>query len=213
MAHARATALALLFALAAPACRATPGATRLDESAVARSIDPANAVLPAAELEVQPLELEGVRGGRIVFSVEASVEEVVETLLDFEHADGHRAWAVHHEPLSRTGQQATARWKFEGRGGLNPTVELQFDVAREGREAVVTYHLLKPAFGVAAFFGEYRVHPSTRARPTLLEETVFIDSGVTFANATQQEIAAGLREDARLLREWIRARGADGSGG
>ena len=164
----------------------------------------AQADLPAEELTVFPLDLEGVRGGRIVFSVDASSEIAVERLLDFDSAEGNRAWAKSYEVLERSPDRVRARWKFEGKLGLNPTCDLDFTLEQREGFTVIRYRQVEPVFGLAAFFGEYQIHPLEGGR-SLLSETIYIDSGVAFANATEEDIAAGLREDARLLRKWMQS--------
>ncbi len=75
----------------------------------------------------------------------------------------------------------------------------------------MTYAILEPGFGMAAFFGDYRIFPvDGDAERSILEERIFIDSGLMFANASAEDIEDGLREDADALRAWIRARRGEG---
>ena len=203
---ARATLACILLGLGA--CRSTPGATSLEaHEAVLTVPDLAAAELPAQELEVTPLDQEGVRGGRIAFTLDGSPSQVLEMLLDFEQASGRRIWARTYTLLSREEGVVTARWKFKGRFGINPTVVLEFRTQERPGALLVTYEILEPGFGMAAFFGDYRVFPvNGDAHRSILEERVFIDSGLTFANASAEDIQEGLREDAHALRAWIQVR-------
>jgi hypothetical protein len=196
--------------LGACACRSTPGATSLEPEAPGLTIpDLAAAELPAEELEVTPLDLEGVRGGLIAFTLDGSPSQVLEMLLDFEQASGKRIWARTYTLLSREDGVTTARWKFKGRLGINPTVVLEFRTEERREALVVTYEVLEPGFGMAAFFGDYRIFPvDGDADRSILEERVFIDSGLTFANASAEDLEDGLRDDADTLRAWIQVRRA-----
>lgn len=192
------------------ACRSTPGATSLEPHRPALTVpDLAAAELPADELEVTPLDLEGVRGGRIAFTLDGPADQVLEMLLDFEQASGRRIWARTYTLLSSEEGVVTARWKFKGRLGINPTVVLEFRTEERPEAWVVTYEVLEPGFGMAAFFGDYRIFPvSGDAGRSILEERVFIDSGLVFANASAEDLENGLREDADALRAWILVRRA-----
>jgi hypothetical protein len=161
----------------------------------------------AEDLEVRPLELKGVRGGEIALLIDGSPEQVSAMLLDFAHADGHRAWAREYRLLDSEGEEVRAEWRFEGKMGVDPTVELSFRRIAGVEPIVLRYELSETAFGLAAFFGDYRIQsvPGDPAR-SLLVERVFIDSGLFFVNASAEDIAAGLREDARLMRAWMRER-------
>lgn len=195
----------LVVALVAAGCR-SPGATQLGPEGLGfPPPDPRLASAPAEELAVEPLEQDGVRGGRVAFTVDRSPEEVLEMLLDFEGADGHRSWARKFELLERSQAVVRARWTFAGRLGMNPSVVIELTPERHGAATVVTYRVTEPAFGLAAFFGDYWILPLDTGG-SIVVERVFIDSGVVFANASARDIAAGLREDARRLREWAHIR-------
>ena len=189
-------------------CRSTPGAQGLGPHGPGLTLPALTAAeLPAQELEVTPLDLEGVRGGRIAFTLDGSPSQVLEMLLDFEQATGRRAWARTYELLSREQGVVTARWIFKGRFGINPKVVLEFRSQELPEALVVTYELVQAGFGMAAFFGDYRVFPvNGDAERSILEERVFIDSGLRFANASAEDIEDGLREDANTLRAWMLVR-------
>jgi len=209
----------LLLCLLA-ACSTTPEATHLPLPAesTAEAPTPGEEVgcpLPLDSVDAAPetipvhaVELKGVRGGCAWFSVPGTVDEVRAMLLDFEHADGHRSWARQYTLLSRTEDEAFARWQFEGKLGVNPTVELRFDLDPDD-PSLIRYQLVKPAFGLAAFFGDYRILPAEDDRTkTLVMERIFIASGLPFLTASQQDIEDGIHEDIRLMREWMEERTA-----
>ncbi len=164
----------------------------------------------ADELEVIELEYEGVTGGALWFTLDGSVEEVVDALLDFENAAEHRSWAKRFEIVERSEQQIVARWFFEGKLGVEPECVLVFETVELKDRTVIRYRQRETTFGLAAFFGDYQVlaHPEDPER-ALLGERVFIDSGLFFVNASRSDIAEGLHEDARRLREWLKERAAD----
>ncbi|MFQ5417784.1 MAG: SRPBCC family protein [Myxococcota bacterium] len=153
------------------------------------------------------LSLRGVRGGRLRFELPGSVDEVVAMLLDFDHAAGHRPWAKKYRMLSRSSEGVVAEWAFNGKLGIEPTVRIEFAVERRKGGAVVRFHLTRTAFGVAAFFGDYRLAP-LKGEPRKVQVTarVYIDSGLLFVNASHDDIAKGLREDARQMAEWMQVR-------
>jgi len=197
----------------AAGCRA-PGATMVGEAVVSEplTIDVADAELNAADLVVEPLELEGVRGGRMTFALEGTPREVVAMLLDFDSATGHRPWAVDYERL--TGEEAQgmpqpvrSRWRFEGKAGIDPTIVLDFTLDDASIPTTLEFHASEPAFGLAAFFGEHRIWPHPeRDEAAIMELSIYIDSGLPFVNATAEDLEAGLREDAAMMRAWMRER-------
>lgn len=155
----------------------------------------------------EALALRGVKGGRIRFAVPGTVGDVLRMLLDFEKAAGNRAWARSYRTLSRDEQGVLAQWTFRGKMGIAPTVQLRFRVEHADGGATVRYELKKKAFGIASFFGDYRLRPLPGTPPRVeLAERVFIDSGIPIANASQEDIEKGLREDARLIRAWMEQR-------
>lgn len=195
----RSPALALLLPSLA-ACATAPDDIDLDVPPVVAT----GAERVAEELEVVEIEYAGIRGGMITARMPGRPHEVVELLLDFDRADGHRAWASHHQTVSRTEAETVALWRFHGSLGIEPACTLVFRSARQGSAAVVEFEQLDTAFGLAAFFGDYRVIPLER--DSLMVARVYIDSGLPFVNASAADIAAGLREDVRLLRTWLETR-------
>jgi len=187
----------------------TPGATQLAHQSRSQGgpRDLEQAAGPAQNLPVQPLELRGVRGGVIALTLPGSASEVLAMLLDLDHAAGHRAWARSYRILERSATRVHSEWSFEGRMGINPTVQLELTVQSSQPPLVLNFKLVKPTFGLAAFFGDYRITTLPAEPPRcLLEERVFIDSGIFLANASEQDIRDGLREDARLMRAWMHER-------
>ena len=128
-------------------------------------------------------------------------------LLDFEHAADNRAWARTFEVIRRTKDRVVARWNFEGRAGINPSCVLGFVVVPKEDGVVVRYKILEDDFGLAAFFGDYRVIRFAESPPrSKLVQRVYIDSGIALVNASADDIATGLREDARRILEWMKKR-------
>ncbi|HGY91761.1 MAG TPA: hypothetical protein ENK43_11375 [Planctomycetes bacterium] len=210
----RTTIPMLLIALTLVACTTTPGAEALPDKETVRDRVRTPAPLPGPAdapprhpIVYEALEYKGVRGGRITFDTEGRPEEVLAMLLDFEHAKGHRAWAKTYESLPAVEGRPRARWNFEGHMGINPSVILEFDIRHEAGDAIVVrYKLVKTAFGLGAFFGDYRIEPIAGARRSRLTERVFIDSGTWLANASKKDVEDGLREDARLIQAWMKER-------
>jgi hypothetical protein len=161
---------------------------------------------PANELEVEILEEGDAVGARIVFGIEGEPEDVLEMLLDFDHADGRRAWSRKHELVSRNGECAEARWHLKGKSGIQPTVRLGFVTEREADRIRLEFALVERAFGVAQLFGDYTIAPDEEHGGSLLAGRVFIASGLPFGGPTGADIAGGMRKDARLTREWMRER-------
>jgi hypothetical protein len=155
-----------------------------------------------------PLELDGVKGGALAFVVPGTVEQVSAALLDFDHAAGHRSWAKRgYRTISRSPERVHAEWRFEGRMGMHPTIEVEFLPETDARGSRIRYRLVKKGLGIATFFGDYRLEPvaGSPAR-TRVTERVFLDSGLAFANASHEDLEKGLQEDARLLAAWMAAR-------
>ena len=139
--------------------------------------------------------------------------QVAAMLMDQAGADGHRAWARKYREISREGDRVVGEWSFRGKMGINPVVQIEFVQARAGDAIDIDYKVVKRALGIKSFFGDYRIDPvpgvPTRSR---LKARVFIDSGMPFVNASHQDMEDGLREDAKLMREWMEQR-AGMSGG
>lgn len=160
---------------------------------------------PFDALPFNPLELRDVRGGELTIALAGSPDAVASMLLDFENADGNRAWARKHTVLSSDERGLVARWEMEGKAGIEPVVELAFrrDTMKDGTIRI-RFRLRKEDFGLAAFFGDYRIRASEGG--STVRQRVFIDSGLWIANASLEEIEAGLREDSKLLRAWLAER-------
>ncbi len=201
----------LVVLLALASCR-SPGATQVDDHATRATldVDVTAAELAADELTVEPIELEGVRGGRIAFALDGSPQDVAAMLLDFDAMTGKRPWAVEYESLPAGTATARARWRFEGKAGVNPTIELDFTLEATTVPTRLEFHASKPAFGLAAFFGTHELWPHPdRKNATLMRFDLYIDSGLPFANATAEDLENGLREDARQMRAWMESRAAN----
>jgi len=161
---------------------------------------------PAEELDVELLEQGHAVGARIVFGLQGEPEDVLEMLLDFDHADGRRAWSYRHELLTRDGEHATARWHLKGKGGIHPTVGLAFVTERDPGRIRLEFNLVERAFGVAELFGDYTIVPDDEHGGSLLAGRLFIASGLPFGGPSATDISAGLRVDAGLMREWMHER-------
>lgn len=200
------TAGASGLALLAAACTSTPGAVRVPSPSAEDATPPRLAHdprLPAGELPVERLELRGVKGGRIVFALPGPPDRVLEMLLDLEHANGRRPWAARYEVLERAPDRSVSRWRFEGRLGIHPTLVMIHRVVRRRPPILVEFEPRAPAFGLAAFFGDYRIWPFGE-HESLLAMRLFLDSGLSFANASYEDLERGLRSDARAMRAWMR---------
>jgi len=153
------------------------------------------------------LDVKGVKGGQLRYTLPGRVNDVAAMLLDFDKADGHRAWARRYEMLESGNRRVRARWVFRGKMGIQPTVEIDFRAVPEKNGVIVRYRLSKKSFGVAAFFGDHRV-VGLHTTPPSVEVTsrVFIDSGLKLFNASRADIEKGLRRDAELMRAWMISR-------
>ena len=156
---------------------------------------------------VRKLREQGVTGGSIQFVVPGTVEGVASMLTDFNNAQGRRAWARAYRVISQSGNRVVAEWRFKGKMGVKPTVHLGFDTQRVGSSIVISYRVVKRAFGIKRFFGQYRVDPIPEQPGRVrVEERVFIHSGIAFATASDDDIRKGLRKDAELIRAWATER-------
>lgn len=173
--------------------------------ACGESLEPVREQLDDPELlAFSALEREGLRGGEVTLVVPGSVDQVLAMLLDFDRAAGHRAWAREYQELEREPERVLARWSFAGKLGVEPVVELEFTVQRSEQRAQVDYRLTKKGLGLASFSGQYRVRLLDSEPPrSELRESVFIDSGLPLVNASAQDIERALREDARLINDWM----------
>ena len=173
--------------------------------------DPADSALKAKASEAsvaghyRALRYKGVIGGSFAFDLMGSPEEVADMLMNFQGTARHRAWAEAFALKSVTKKATVVTWQFEGKAGINPTVDLKFRRVRGKKGLVVRYKIVKEDFGLAAFFGDYLCETIPNdPRLSKLTERVFIDSGLWIANASKEEVEAGLREDARLLVAWAK---------
>ena len=148
-----------------------------------------------------------VKGGRIEFVLPGTVAQIRDAFLDFDNMEGHRSWAKKYRTLSRKGNVTLAEWRFKGRMGIHPTVHIEFTTQEGANETLIRFKLRKKAFGIGTFFGEYRIRPlpGTPARSQVIERT-FLDSGISFANASRENLEKGHRGDAEKLRAWMTER-------
>jgi hypothetical protein len=200
----------------APAVPAATVPAATDPSAPPSDPLPAETVVPAPRPALAPLtesafsqlKLSGRRGGTMAYEIEGTVDEVAAMLLDMDGANQHRPWAQSYRTLSREGDVLRAEWHFAGKMGVAPKV--QVELRRENRtdgSTRIRFKLVKKAFGIAAFFGDYVIEPlpGVAGRSRLAVRT-FIDSGLPFVNATYQDIESGMREDAQSMRSWMEQR-------
>ena len=191
------SALLVLLAQATSSCCRARGAPEKRDPSTGAS----------EELTVTPLLDDGVHGGRIEFPLPGNPAQVHAMLLDFDSANGWRAWAKDHRTLRRGPSVVEALWTFEGRMGLNPSARLTFRSERLEGEIVIDFHLTRPVFGLARFSGQCRVRPAAGGKGgSLVTEEVFISSGLPLVSVSSEEIAAGLRKDARRMRAWMEER-------
>lgn len=160
---------------------------------------------PSAEADdvpVKEVEYQGVRGGRTVYTISGTPDEVAAMLVDFDGADGRRAWAKTYRTIKKSADEVVAQWKFEGKAGIDPDCDLVFNVVRRKTDILIRFKLQRTDFGLAAFFGDYRIEPAGDGRSRITAR-VYIDSGVAIANADAEDISSGLKEDAKLMRAWM----------
>jgi len=157
------------------------------------------------------LEVDGIRGGALSVHLRAEVDDVLAALLDFDEADGHRSWAESFELVDAgedsLGRWRVARWDFRGKLGISPSVTIEFRPERHADGASVAFELVDGALGLRTFEGSYVLEP-TADGGTWFTQHVFLSSGLAFVDASHDDIAAGLREDARRLVAWLAEREA-----
>jgi hypothetical protein len=189
---------------AAPAV-ATPKVRAEESTATASTAGPSVPRLPAGHYEA--LELKKVKGGRLSLEFPGTPESIGAKLIDFGDTARHRAWAERFEMIEAGADSLKVRWHFEGKAGVNPAPVLEFQVRRRAPDFYCRFRIVEEDFGLAAFFGDYHVvalADDEQGRPrSRFSQRVYIDSGLWIANASAEEIEAGLREDARLLLAWI----------
>jgi hypothetical protein len=183
------------------------GAAASTPAAVQPSVAPRPHLDPTAPPRYVPLRLSGLNGGEIGFLVPGDVENTVAMLLDFDAATGRRPWAERYRVLSRDGDRVVAEWRFKGKMGVAPTVQIAFTVDPQDDRVRIRYQVVDSAFGLKSFFGDYVVEPVQADPPvSRIVERVFIDSGLPFVNASAEDVENGLREDARRLQAWAHER-------
>ena len=195
-------AVALLFS----ACQSAPEVEELSGNEAELEILSGGSEENLAE-GYERLKLKDVRGGKLRWSVPGRRDQVVAALLDFDHSSGNRSWAKTYVYLGEQDGVLRTRWKFDGQAGINPEVILGFRLIQQESEDRVQFRLLKKDYGLAAFFGDFRITEDPQ-QPGFcwLEQRIFIDSGLWIANASYEEIKEGLLEDARLFRAWMERR-------
>ncbi len=192
------------------------------QAAPAKPADPTPAPAPApapaasaptpvpSDMKYSALKIKSVKGGQLVYAAHGTPDGFVQMLGDFENALGNRAWAQTYETLERSADRVVAKWKFRGKMGINPTVHIEFVTTKRSEAgATVEFKLVKKSLGIASFFGDFKITrlPGTPPRVQVVQRQ-FIDSGISFANASAEDIEKGLREDARLIRLWMEKRTA-----
>ena len=163
---------------------------------------------PSDELEVTPQIVDDVRGGQIAFALSGTPAEVSEMLLDFEGANEARlTWCDRYEALDRDENNARAVWHFKRYKLIKPVVTLNYAIEPgEGDSIALRFRAEKPVMGVAALFGDYRLHPLPTEDPeTLAVVRVFADTGLPI-QFDPEDLAQGMRDDAAALRIWIEQR-------
>ena len=169
---------------------------------------------PLAESTFESLSLKGTQGGKLEYDIEGTPAQVADMLLDFEGANGVRPWATNYRKLSSTGDTTKAEWQFKGKMGVNPKVVVAL-VRTDGAGAIVRirFKLERKAFGIAAFFGDWKIRPVAGAEGrSHMTARMYIDSGLPFVNASSKDIEDGLRKDADKMRSWMQQRlGLEGS--
>lgn len=166
---------------------------------------PTTAPAPSAEADdvtVKEVEYQGVRGGRTVYTIAGTPDDVAAMLVDFDGADGRRAWAKTYRTIKKSADEVVAQWKFEGKAGIDPDCDLVFNIVRRKADIVIRFKLQRTDFGLAAFFGDYRIESAGDGQSKITAR-VYIDSGVAIANADAEDISSGLKEDAKLMRAWM----------
>ncbi|MGQ9588860.1 MAG: hypothetical protein ACUVYA_01050 [Planctomycetota bacterium] len=150
---------------------------------------------------------DGMAGGEISFVAPGTPRDLLGLLLDFHGDAGHRPWRAGNRLVCSERDRYRVEARYSGRVGINPTVVLLYDVlpAPEGHGYVVKFRVDEAEFGLKRFEGEYEVR-AVDAGCSRLRETVFIDSGLPFVNASAEDVRAALHEDAKSIRRWMRER-------
>lgn len=144
-----------------------------------------------------------VKGGAIVFSVDADPKTIAKTMLDFGKPTARRSWTKETTLLKRVGNTIEAHWKFEGKAGIYPACDLIFErTETELGGVLLRFKQRKRVFAMAAFFGDYRIEPKDGKSEVTMR--VFLDSGLWIANVTDDEIAEALQADGALLQSQLK---------
>jgi len=173
------------------------------------AVTPASFVADESHSVYVDLSSDRFPGGQLTFVLPGTPTQVLDMLLDFDRASGHRAWAQEYRLLEHGTVRTRARWTFRGKFGINPEVTIEFRRLAASEGVHVEYGVIESSFGMRSFAGEYRLTLLEGPTPmTLMTQSVFIDSGLR-SNASAADIEAGLRADARLMKEWMLERLGD----
>ena len=172
--------------------------------------------LPAGKPPFVKSKRDGAKGGQLVYGLPGTVDDVVAMMLDFGAAVGRRPWARSYRVIEKTDNRVVAEWKFDGRMGVNPKVEIEFEIdrgagngeaTRPNSSALITFKLRKRAFGLARFFGQHYIAPLNGSEKEVwVSSSKFIDSGIFITNASHKDVEDGLRADATAMHKWMRER-------
>ena len=170
------------------------------------AVAPGETLIPT-DISFTPLEQDGVMGGRATTTLPGTPAEIYTAITDTEHAAAHRSFARKMEVLSRERENLELALTLKGKLGISPTIHVLYQTTRTEGDITITYALTRKAFGIARYFGSYRIQPlpgsPARSRFT---STIFISSGVSLASVDHEEIEAGQRADQIELRAWMRER-------
>lgn len=167
---------------------------------------PRETLIPTG-ISFAPLEEDGVAGGRATTTLPGTPAQILAAILDFEHAAEHRTFARKLEVLSRTADQVEAALTLKGKLGIHPTIHVRYTTTRTGADRSLTYKLTQKAFGIARYFGGYRIEGLPGVPPrSRFTSTIFLSSGIPLASIGREEIEAGQRRDQTELRTWMRQR-------
>jgi hypothetical protein len=146
-----------------------------------------------------------VLGGEITFTVSGAPKDLLSMILDFDHEAGHRPWRLRTSLIETDGARYRVEAEYEGKAGLNPSVVLVHEVSTVTGGYLVRFRIEEPAFGLETFTGEYEMI-ATGPDSSRFRERVFIDSGLPFINATEEDIRDALLRDAEDIRSWMATR-------
>lgn len=160
---------------------------------------------PSDQLPVAQLRVEDVKGGGVSFVLDGRPQDVKAMLLDFEGANGQREWCEKYEKVFVGESTAESVWHFKRYKIFKPVVRLLYEFHEEdnGEQVVIEFRAAEPAVGIAALFGQYRLHAlEDEVDKTLMHARVFIDTGFAIG-VSAEDMESGLRTDAQNLRDWI----------